>query len=113
LLLTGDAPPTAVAEGLARLGYSALEPVELDAFKLAHHGSRANTSDDLLSMMRCDRYLVSTNGVRFGHPDKECLARIIWATASARLGFLLNYPGTAAVAPLDDPADAAIMAIVW
>jgi hypothetical protein len=106
LLLAGDAPPGAVAEGLRRLGYSPEVPVELDALKLAHHGSRANTSDELLELVRCDRYLVSTNGVRFGHPDKECLARVIWANRERPdTALYFNYPGTAAAAALDDAAD--------
>ncbi len=43
-LLAGRRRPAgAVAEGLRRLGYSPEVPVELDALKLAHHGSRANT----------------------------------------------------------------------
>ena len=107
LLLAGDAPPDAVAEGpgapgLQRAGAGGAGRT----IKLAHHGSRANTSDDLLAMMRCDRYLISTNGVRFRHPDKECLARVIWANRDRPdTALYFNYPGTAAAAALDDAAD--------
>jgi beta-lactamase superfamily II metal-dependent hydrolase len=95
VLLAGDAHPSIIVEGLRRLGYSAQAPLLLDAFKLAHHGSRANTSPELLEIIRCDRYLLSTSGARFGHPDKECLARIIWANQhNPNTAFYWNYAGT-------------------
>ena len=49
----------------------------MDAFKLCHHGSRHNTSNDLLSLLSCSRYLYSTNGNIFGHPDPEAVARVL------------------------------------
>jgi hypothetical protein len=106
LLLPGDAHPSDLVEGLSKLGFSAGSPVELDAVKLAHHGSRANTSPELLALMRCDRYLVSTNGEAFNHPDKECLARVIWANQD-RPGTTLffNYPGTPAELAIANEAD--------
>ncbi len=108
LLLTGDAHSHDVAEGLRRLGYSSASPVALGAFKLAHHGSRANTGDDLLNLVQCDRYLISTNGDRFGHPDKECLARVIWANRDrGGTTFYFNYPNTAAAQALDVASDRA------
>ncbi|CAM3179617.1 MBL fold metallo-hydrolase [Corallococcus sp. ZKHCc1 1396] len=50
--------------------------VVLDAFKLPHHASQANVSVELIQAVQCSRYLVSTNGSLFGHPDDEALARI-------------------------------------
>ena len=106
LLLAGDAHPNVLVEGLQRLGYSAQFPLELDALKLSHHGSRANTNDKLLGMIRCDRYLISTNGKTFNHPDKECLARVIWANQERPDTVLyFNYTGTAAERAIADAAD--------
>jgi len=106
LLLAGDAHPSVIVEGLRELGYSAQSPLVLDALKLSHHGSRANTSDELLSMIRCDRYLISTNGKSFNHPDKECLARVIWANQERPDTVLyFNYAGTAAELALADATD--------
>ncbi len=48
----------------------------LDAFKLPHHGSRANVSPRLLELVQASMVLVSTNGDRFSHPDEEAIARI-------------------------------------
>lgn len=49
----------------------------LQAFKLSHHCSKANTSEDLLSIIDCSNYLISTNGVQHNHPDKEAVARLL------------------------------------
>ena len=51
--------------------------LRLDAFKIPHHGSKNNLSTGLLSLLKCKRYLVSTNGAIFHHPDQEAIARII------------------------------------
>jgi len=94
LLLTGDAHPSVLVDGLRRLGYSEENPIQLDALKLAHHGSRANTSPELLRLLRCSRYLVSTSGARFDHPDMECLARIARANGDdPDTTFYFNYAG--------------------
>jgi hypothetical protein len=54
-----------------------LEEFELDAFKLPHHGSKANISAECLGLVRCKQYLFSTNGQIFNHPDMEGVARVI------------------------------------
>jgi hypothetical protein len=64
--------------------------LELDAYKLAHHGSRANTSKKLLERLACRRYLISTNGSQFEHPDRESIARII-QFGSEEKDILFNY----------------------
>lgn len=46
-------------------------PVQL--FKLSHHGSRNNVTDDLLTLIRPEQILVCTNGSKFGHPDADAL----------------------------------------
>jgi hypothetical protein len=51
--------------------------LKLDAFKLSHHGSKKNTSGALLELLDCNRYLFSSNGQRFQHPDRETVARVI------------------------------------
>jgi hypothetical protein len=51
--------------------------LRLDALKLPHHGSRANLSKGLLEKIECKRYLFSTDGTQFKHPDREAVARVI------------------------------------
>jgi hypothetical protein len=74
-LLCGDAYPSLVERGLAR--YSEKARVEVDALKLSHHGSKKNTDGDLIERLRCSRYLVSTNGRIYGHPNNAALARVV------------------------------------
>ena len=77
-LFAGDAHPSVLETSVRRLlderGESSLH---LDAFKLSHHGSKGNLSPDLLELLACERYLVSTNGSYFDHPDEEAIARIV------------------------------------
>ncbi len=80
VLLTGDAFPTVLVNSINRL-LDELNQSKLavNALKVAHHGSKGNTSPELLSKLECPQYLVSTNGKKFNHPSPECIARIITA----------------------------------
>jgi beta-lactamase superfamily II metal-dependent hydrolase len=49
----------------------------LDALKVSHHGSEGNLSKDLLDLLDCPRYLLSTNGSYFKHPKAVAIARIL------------------------------------
>ena len=59
---------------LARRGE---ERLRCDLFKLSHHASQGNTSAELIRLVDCPRFLVSTSGARFHHPDRETIARVI------------------------------------
>ena len=74
VLFLGDAHAGPVAAALDRLGPG---PHRFDAVKLSHHGSRANTSLDLLTRIQCKRWIISSDGAQFEHPDAECLARVV------------------------------------
>ena len=76
VLLTGDAHPTLLEDSLSRFGDTD-DPVEFAAFKLPHHGSRKNISKELLQAIDCKRYLISTNGSYFDHPDPVAMSRVI------------------------------------
>lgn len=86
-LLTGDAHPDVVVNGLAMHWPGSRPKVSL--LKLSHHGSKGNTSEQLLKAIDCSRYLVSTNGDRFKHPDIATFARILKVRNKAT--FLFNY----------------------
>jgi hypothetical protein len=51
--------------------------LQLDAFKVPHHASQNNLNKDLLDLIDCKRYFVSTNGAHFSHPDRQAIGRII------------------------------------
>lgn len=77
-LLLADAHPDVVAQSIKRLcAARKIKRLPVDAVKVAHHGSKANTNEGLLKLIDCRNYLISTNGAQFKHPDKECLARIL------------------------------------
>ncbi len=77
MILGADAHPTRIAATLASKGYSANNPLKVDLFKLCHHGSKRNLSPELLTMLDCTRFAISTNGTRHGHPDAEAIARVL------------------------------------
>jgi len=77
VLLAGDAHAPLVVDALARLPAHPIGRLPLDALKMSHHGSRGNTSAELVQAVACPKWLVSTNGKRFKHPDLEAIARVI------------------------------------
>ena len=78
MLFGADAYAPVLAESLRRLLKQRGETrLALAAFKLAHHGSQNNTSVELLELLDCSRYLVSSNGAHFCHPDRQAVARIV------------------------------------
>lgn len=90
-LLTGDAFATVLSGTIQRLLDSrGRRKLMVDAFKLPHHGSKSNISNELLGMLRCRRYLFSTNGRLFRHPDRESVARVI-THGGDRPALFFNY----------------------
>lgn len=80
-LFSGDAYWQVLSETAQRLAEEERgQRVQVDAFKIPHHGSRNNMSDELLARLDCQRFLVSTNGNRFRHPDREAIARLVGGT---------------------------------
>lgn len=74
VLLGADAHPDVLTAGLSQL---AEKPYRLDACKLPHHGSKANVTSELIEALDCPLWLISSNGVRFRHPDDAALARVV------------------------------------
>jgi len=80
MLLTGDAHAEVLARSIKSLQKArgkAGEKLKLDALKLSHHGSGNATTVELLELLDCPRYLVSSSGNIFYHPDREAIARVI------------------------------------
>jgi hypothetical protein len=75
VLLAADAHIDRMSDALTKLGNGA--PLELSAWKIAHHGSAGNTSRELLELVKCERYLVSTSGAHFKHPHRIAIARLL------------------------------------
>lgn len=75
-LFSGDAHADLLEASISQL-HDVGNPLEIDVFKLSHHGSRRNVSKSLLQGIRCKHYLVSTNGSYFDHPDPVAMSRLI------------------------------------
>ncbi len=77
-LFAGDAPSDSLLMALdPMLAKSKDKRLQLDAWKLAHHGSKKSTLDKLMTKIACKKILVSTNGAKFHHPDEETIAKLI------------------------------------
>lgn len=68
-----------------------LEKIVVDAVKISHHGSKNNTSLELLNRIVCQKYLISTNGKIHAHPDLEVLARIAIVNKEFGAEIFMNY----------------------
>ncbi|TXD84318.1 hypothetical protein FUT87_16195 [Mitsuaria sp. TWR114] len=102
LALLGDAHAPTLAATLGRMAAATgAATLRLDAVKLAHHGSAANLSPDLLGRIECGTWLVSTDGSLFQHPDDEAIHAVVRQVPGARL--LFNYR-SARTAPWGEPA---------
>lgn len=80
MLFLGDAHDHVIVESLKELGFSESNKLHLDLVKVSHHGSQYNTSSEFLSLLQSSRYVISTNGLRHGLPNKRTIARIIKET---------------------------------
>lgn len=77
-LFTADAHVPVVVDSIrALLRQRGWEKLRCDLLKVSHHASQGNTSAELIQLLDCDRYLISTSGARFHHPDRETVARMI------------------------------------
>jgi hypothetical protein len=78
MLLAADAFATDLGISLLELAeHRGLpHPLRVDAFKLSHHGSRANLKSELLGAVEAKHYVISTDGGH-GLPNDEALARVV------------------------------------
>lgn len=96
-LMLGDSYPCTILESLKGWNVSKSNPLKLDYVKVSHHGSRFNISNDLLDMIECDTFLISTNGGKgvSCHPDRETIANILCHTNRTQkqtIRLYFNYP---------------------
>jgi len=76
-LFGADAHAPVLARSLRRLATErGVDRVRLDAFKLPHHGSMSNLTEEILALVDCTHFLVSTSGAKFAHPDAETVELI-------------------------------------
>lgn len=90
MLFLGDSHPSVILNSLSKLEYSKENKLKIDFVKVSHHGSKANTSNELLELIDCDKFIISTDNSKHGLPNKETFARIIKKHQNCKLYF--NYP---------------------
>ena len=76
-LFLADAPSSQIVKALNDIGYNKENPLEVEFMKVSHHGSKNNTCNELLQIVKTNQYLISTDSSSHGHPDKRTLARIV------------------------------------
>ena len=89
VLFLGDSHADDVKEALTES-----QEFKFDLVKLSHHGSKHNTSSDLLEIIDCNDYIVSTNSGRYEHPDPETM-KLLSNRAKQKgcvFNIYLNYP---------------------
>ena len=88
-LFGADAHAPVLLKTIPRL-IAARGPMTLDAFKLPHHGSKNNVSLPLVQSLPARRYLFSTNGAIFNHPDVPSVSRVLIGTDDEK-ELVFNY----------------------
>lgn len=91
ILLLGDAHASILVEGLKYWGYSSENKIKVDYVKLSHHGSEGNISQELIDMIDCKNYIISTDGSKSGLPNKKTLAKIVLSRNDLCTNFIHNY----------------------
>ena len=99
ILLTGDAHPGLLTTGLSQL-QDGEAPYRVDVCKLPHHGSRRNVTEAFIASLSCSKWIVSTNGKAFHHPNDEALARIVVGHPGSTI--YGNYTGNIPLASFDE-----------
>jgi hypothetical protein len=89
-LLTGDAHADVLVDTLNRwLGPNGT--LQVDIFKLPHHGSKANVTNKLMARIKAKCYVFSSSGEgRSQHPNDQAVARVI-ANSTGPRTLAFNY----------------------
>lgn len=90
LLFLGDSAPSQIVNALNQLGYSRTNKLKLSFCKLSHHGSNHNTSDQLLELIDCNDFIISSDW-NSERPGKQCLSRVAINIKGDKM-FYCNYP---------------------
>ncbi|WP_297427928.1 MBL fold metallo-hydrolase [Clostridium sp.] len=89
LLFLGDAHDDIISDSLEKykeLGNS----LDFDVVKISHHGSIKNNFM-WIEKIKSKKYLISTDGKKHGHPNKEVIAKVIQYNNENKI-FYFNYP---------------------
>lgn len=91
MLFLGDSHPDIIIKSLRNLYSEDQFPIFFDAIQLSHHGCYNNNSPELLSIIRSDKYIISTNSDKYNHPDIETIACILLTPYDRERILFFNY----------------------
>jgi beta-lactamase superfamily II metal-dependent hydrolase len=91
IILTGDAYAEDLVTAIKYLS-NGDQRLSVDAFKVPHHGSTNNMSASLVKSVDCKRWVFSTDGTQFRHPDAVALARVIHYSNIRPVQLAFNVP---------------------
>jgi beta-lactamase superfamily II metal-dependent hydrolase len=94
VMLTGDSSSEVIERRLRPFADAEGGRFRVDLLKVAHHGSRNNSSANFYKMLNCQRFAFSTDGSRrHGHPHHETIARILFNDPDREKTLYFNYDG--------------------
>lgn len=77
-LFAGDAPSNCLLATInPLLDKKKADTLEVDAWKLAHHGSKKSSRDNIMKKISSKNILVSSDGKRYQHPDVPVIAKLL------------------------------------
>lgn len=91
LLFLADSHPTVTINSLKKHYKQEEFPLQFDLVKVSHHGSKNNTSVELLKYIDSNKFVFSTNGLIHNHPDNETIARIVCRKTKFTRNLYFNY----------------------
>jgi beta-lactamase superfamily II metal-dependent hydrolase len=95
IMLTGDTTPDRLTKIIDELYINNENcPISFDYIKLPHHGSHRNLNKSILSKIRCQNFIISTNGKNSYLPDKRALLKVLKYIIRKRtdhINFIFNY----------------------
>jgi hypothetical protein len=107
LLLGADAHAAVLHGALTALAQrDGTSSVAFDLVKLPHHGSAGNLTPELMRLIDCAHFVVSTNGDHFNHPDQEAIELLGHPEAPPLVSF--NYRSDSTVRWADEAEQARI-----
>ena len=88
ILLLADSHPSVIVASLRALYYSETQKLTVDYMKVSHHGSRYNTSPELLSLINCRNLFLQPMDIY------TCVLTklMLFVTIGLCLSFFSNYP---------------------
>lgn len=91
VLMAGDATSEDLKQNIEKKDLlSEFGQMQVDAWKLSHHGSKKSTQEYLTRMIQADKILVCSDGKRYHHPDKETIAKLL-INQESKLDIYFNY----------------------